>query len=451
MNSREPLITDDIEQYVTLPVDAYISESYARDEKDRLWKRVWQVACREEEIPKVGDYYTYDILDQSVIVVRTGPEDIAAYYNACRHRGRTLTEGCGHLGRFHCKYHGWQWHLNGDIAKVHEREDWRGTLKDEELALGRLQVGCWGGFVFVNFDPECESLESFLETVPYYLDQFEVGRMRYKWRKWTRVACNWKVATEAFNEGYHAATTHPMLSRWGGAATIWSGAQGRHSNLGHLGGGGGGIGTTVGGSEQMDFREVALGAAEQMKEVCNANTTDTIIEAARRLPDALPVTATPLEVSQKMMEIAWQIDAERGVEWPQIDPERYVLAGINWNIFPNTIILPNATFCLGFRARPDGYNPDSCIFEVFNLERFPPGEEPEVENTYVDDYSEESWGQLLAQDFQNMPFVQKGMHSDGLQRLQPNPFWELSIINFRRALAEYMGYGGPEPVPESGT
>lgn len=447
MNSREPLKTDEIEKFVTLPVDAYISETYAKDEKQKLWKKTWQVACREEEIQRVGNYYTYDILDQSVIVVRTQSDQIAAFQNVCLHRGRTLTEGCGLAGRFHCKYHGWQWHLDGNIAKVPEREDWCGKLQDDELRLRELKVGRWGGFVFVNFDPECEPLESFLETVPYYLDQFDVGKMRYRWRKWTRVACNWKVAIEAFNEGYHAPTTHPMLSRWG-EPTIWSGAQGRHSNLGHYGGAGGGIGTNVAGDENMDPREAALGTALQMKDVCDANTSETIIEAARRLMDVLPPSASPIEVSQKMMEIARSIDAERGVEWPEIDPERYLLAGINWNIFPNTIILPNATFCLGFRVRPDGYDPDSCIFEVFNLERFPEGEEPRPENRYIEDTSIESWGLLLSQDFSNMPFVQKGLKSDGLEVVRPNPFWELSIINFRRALAEYMGYGGPEPIPD---
>lgn len=424
MNIKQPLISDDIDKMVKLPVEAYISESYARDEKDRLWKKVWQVACREEEIPRVGNYCTYDILDQSVIVVRSGPEEISAYHNVCLHRGRALTEGCGHNGRFHCKYHGWQWELNGEIAKVYERDDWGDALNDEDLHLKRVKVGRWGGFVFVNLDPDSESLESFLETVPHYLDQFDIGKMRYKWRKWTRVACNWKVAIEAFNEGYHTDTTHPMLSRWG-TPTVWSGAQGKHSNLGQLGDGGAGIGTNIGAEGKIDPRKVALGVTLQMQEVCDANTTDTIIEAARRLPDVLPATASPLEVNIKMMETAREIDAERGVIWPELDPERFLLAGINWNVFPNTVILPNATFCLGFRARPDGYNPDSCIFEVFNLERFPEGEEPKPDNLYIDDFSEESWGLLLSQDFQNMPYVQKGLKSDGIETLLPNPFWEL--------------------------
>lgn len=58
---------------VVIPTEAYLSEQYARAEKAKLWSKVWQIACRTEELPKVGDYVTYDILDESVIVVRSAP------------------------------------------------------------------------------------------------------------------------------------------------------------------------------------------------------------------------------------------------------------------------------------------------------------------------------------------------------------------------------------------
>jgi phenylpropionate dioxygenase-like ring-hydroxylating dioxygenase large terminal subunit len=432
--------TKHTEAPLTLSAEAYISENFARDEKDLMWKRVWQVACREEEIPNIGNYCTYEIHDQSIIVVRIAEDKIAAYRNACLHRGRTLTEGCGRTARFHCKYHGWQWALDGEIAHVHERESWDGSLNDTNLRLPQVNVGTWGGFVFVNLNTDCEPLETYLKEVIYYLDQFDIHKMRYTWRKWTRVNCNWKVAIEAFNEGYHANTTHPMLNHWG-TPKIWSKAQGIHGNIGQEAGGG--IGTGINSKEGMPPREVIRGAVKQQMEVCNANTTETFIQAAEQVYRELPDTATAEEVGLKLMEFAYIIDAGRGVEWPSIDLERYMEAGINWNVFPNTIILPNVTYCLGFRARPDGLNPDSCIFEVFNLERFPEGEIPKVENEYIEDHKDPRWGLLLQQDFSNMPFVQKGMKADGL-KLTPNPYGEETVINFRRALASYMGYGGPE-------
>ncbi|MBW8755492.1 MAG: Rieske (2Fe-2S) protein, partial [Sphingomonadales bacterium] len=111
-----------------IPVAAYVSADYVRLEKERLWPRVWQMACREEEIPRPGDYYTYDIADESISVVRRQDGAIAAYHNVCPHRGRRLTAGCGRTAKFHCKYHGWQWTLDGKPAEIVDREDWGGSL-----------------------------------------------------------------------------------------------------------------------------------------------------------------------------------------------------------------------------------------------------------------------------------------------------------------------------------
>ena len=63
---------EELSKPTTIGVEAYISESYARAERDKLWRKVWQQVGRVEELPEVGSYLTYDILDDSIIVVRTG-------------------------------------------------------------------------------------------------------------------------------------------------------------------------------------------------------------------------------------------------------------------------------------------------------------------------------------------------------------------------------------------
>jgi phenylpropionate dioxygenase-like ring-hydroxylating dioxygenase large terminal subunit len=111
------------------------------------------MACREEEIPKVGDFYTYDIVDQSIIVIRTAADEIKAFHNVCPHRGRTLTEGCGHAARLFCKYHGWNWKIDDTDAKVVDWHEWAPEdLTDEDLNLMPVKVGCWGGWVYINMD-----------------------------------------------------------------------------------------------------------------------------------------------------------------------------------------------------------------------------------------------------------------------------------------------------------
>lgn len=78
-----------------IPKQRYYDPEFYALEAEMLWPRMWQMACRLEEIPKPGDFVEYEILDQSVIVARVDNHTVRAYHNACRHRGVKLVEGNG--------------------------------------------------------------------------------------------------------------------------------------------------------------------------------------------------------------------------------------------------------------------------------------------------------------------------------------------------------------------
>ena len=119
MNERadvgsQALTDEDLGEPLTYPVDAFISRDYAAAEDELLWSKVWQMAGRVEEVPEVGDFVTYDIGDESIVIVRTSPDTLKAYYNACPHRGRQLVNtpddlncACGKKRTFVCGFHGW--------------------------------------------------------------------------------------------------------------------------------------------------------------------------------------------------------------------------------------------------------------------------------------------------------------------------------------------------------
>jgi nitrite reductase/ring-hydroxylating ferredoxin subunit len=444
-NATNTLESDVPDTAVKIPVEAYISVEYARMEKKLLWDRVWQIACREEEIPNVGDYYTYDLLENSVIVVRTEPGEISAYRNSCLHRGRRLTDGCGNTTRFRCRYHAWQWNLNGENAFVPEKEDWGGALTDDILRLGKVRTGRWAGYVFVNFDPGCEPFDQFLGTLPHWIDPFEMENMRYKWRRWTYLRCNWKAALEAFIETYHAPIIHPQGNKYSSGRS-WSRAEGLHSGLGTVGREGGGIGTSVDGTRAKDHRQTLLGNLKLLDDTVGALTTDTFIAAANMMMDILPETASAAEVSGKLTDLAREMDLKRGVIWPKVSVKHMNDTGFNWHVFPNSIIEPGVSCGLGLRVRPHGYDPDVCIFEAFALERFPPGQEPRVSDIFESELTEEKWRLLWIQDFENLPDVQRGMKGAFGQAIRPNPVLEKSIINLHRNLAKYMGTGTPQLI-----
>ncbi len=50
----------------TIPTADYTSREFVAIEAERLWPRAWQVACRANEIPKVGDYAEYEIIGRSI-------------------------------------------------------------------------------------------------------------------------------------------------------------------------------------------------------------------------------------------------------------------------------------------------------------------------------------------------------------------------------------------------
>lgn len=423
-----------------VPAADYISRDFAAIEARWLWPRVWQMVCREEEIPNVGDYYTYDILDESIIVMRTAADEIRAYYNVCPHRGRRLTGGCGHTARLHCKYHGWQWNLQGRNVHVVDRHDWQGALSDDDIALKTVKVGCWSGWVYINMDPRSESLEEALSPAKAILDPFDLGGLRYQWRKSTILPCNWKVALEAFNEGYHVQTTHHQMLRYMDDVTV-SFAHGRHSMFAYwealpMGS----RSRRLGGPKDDDIRPGILAYMEDMAATLNAGSSVQAVHAARRVMQEVPPGTPPLEVLQKFGQFIYENTVSRGASFPPITPEQIRAGGIDWHLFPNQIMLQSPTGLLGYRARPNGDDPDSCIWDVYSLQRYPPGEEPVVQVEWSQDHAdEEFWGKILCQDYQNMNDVQRGMKSRGFTGARPNPKQEVAVSNFHRALHEYMG------------
>src|ERR1700678_3583823 len=88
-----PAAAEELSKPMTIGAEAYISENYARAERDKLWRKDWQQAGRGEELPEMGSYLTYDIPADSIIGVRPGRNESDGFrprHNVCMHRGRRL-------------------------------------------------------------------------------------------------------------------------------------------------------------------------------------------------------------------------------------------------------------------------------------------------------------------------------------------------------------------------
>jgi phenylpropionate dioxygenase-like ring-hydroxylating dioxygenase large terminal subunit len=193
-----------------VPVARYTSREFHELEVEKVWKRVWQMACREEDVPEVGDHVVYDIAGLSFLVVRSAPDRIQAFHNACLHRGRLLRETGGRVDELRCAFHGWCWNLDGTLKEVPCEWDFP-EVTPARYRLPEVKLGTWGGFVFINPDPEAGPLEAHLGELPSQFERWPLER-RFKLAHVAKLhECNWKVAQEAFMEAYHVVATHPQL------------------------------------------------------------------------------------------------------------------------------------------------------------------------------------------------------------------------------------------------
>ncbi len=460
---RNTITPDDMDQErpVTYPAQAFLSREYLDAEKRLLWPKIWQMTERLEDLPDVGDWFTYNVADESIIILRVSEGDqgasFRAFHNVCPHRGRQLVsvpEGVhsvrgNNRRNFICGFHGWTFDLEGTNTYILDQQDWHGDLTPDRTCLSPVKVDVWGGYIYINMAADAQPLNQFMGRAGEILDHFELSKMRYKWRQWAIYPCNWKTAIEAFLEPYHVAGTHTQLLAYGDYYAL-SKQYGWHSvssydtrddafKMSES------AGTTRAGKGD-DARVSTYELIRENYETVNfAASTETLVKAASRLKDELPEDTPPAEIIAHWMASAKRDDAARGVIWPEVPPEIMAEGGLAWGLFPNQNILHGVTFVLGYRVRPFGDDPNRCIFEAYALERFPEGEVPRTAWVHAEPTGE-NWGSVLAQDFSNMEFVQKGMKSSGFRGTLPNPHQEQKVINLHRNLANMLeGRGAPQP------
>lgn len=434
MNVNDPLGDDDI------PVSRYLSPEHHQLEVERLWRRVWQMACREEEIPEVGDTQVYEIADDSLLIVRTAPGVIRAYFNACLHRGRKLRTGPGNVPEFRCPFHGFTWKLDGSLKHIPCQWDFP-HVEEGEFRLPEAKVATWGGFVFINMDPLCEPFEEFL------------GEFREQFARWpladrftsVHVAkvlpCNWKVAQEAFMEAYHTIGTHPQLLPWLGDANSqydvrvdqphWDrtltpqGVPSPH------------VADSVSEQDVLESFYFSRGfyAATQGR--------DLALPDGEALP-AVPQGGTARQVLAARMRA--QLAELSGEDYSDVTDSE-LLDAINYLVFPNLHPWAGAKSNITYRFRPYRNDPDRCIVEVYFLSRWKRGEPRpapapvrwvEADEDFADVPELGLLGPVFDQDVANLPYVQEGLKTTRKPGITLGNYQESRIRHFHSTLETWI-------------
>jgi carnitine monooxygenase subunit len=418
-----------------IPVQRYYDEQFYKLECERLWPHVWQMACRTELIPNVGDYVEYNNVGRSVIVVRT-KDGIRAYHNVCRHRGVSLVEeqGSGNCKQqgFICPFHGWRWNIEGKNTFVYAPQLFSERQLDEkDIALKQVRVEEWIGCVFINFDDNAPSIREVAGPVGAGLEAYNSDKLRSEWWLATVLPCNWKISMEAFMEGYHTMRTHPQLhaARPAQFNAIYSNETD-------------GIARTN--APKISARDNILSQLKQMELVSEgmagmAHPKDVAV--ARTLLDVeLPedpdqaVAAWYGMVNRKVTEEG----RARGEPTPDLDhiARNSPVLPVEF-IFPHYFVLPFLSSFASYRIRP--LTAETCVFELWALTHFKEGEEPEVPmKPKFLPYDSLEYPPIPQQDYANIPRQQKGLHNGEFEFMRLARHIEGLISNYQRLIDGYL-------------
>jgi len=411
----------------------YHDEGFFRAEREKLWPRVWQMACRLEEIPEVGDYTVYELLDQSVIMIHTR-DGVKGFRNACRHRGVKLAHGPGHCGSegFVCPFHGWRWNGEGENTFVFGSQIFSPELIEHaQIDLAPVRTETWAGCAFINFDDSAPSLRESLGPVAGRIDARAADKLRTEWWFGTVIPCNWKLAMEAFHESYHVMQTHPQLFHETPNATL------------HYGRDADGLPVLEGQTGRALANQLIAFNAKISEGMGGSLVHTTEVAALEKLRD-MEVPDDPAEVGATFARrAATQIAADaraRGAPTFDILRANDDMAYVDF-VFPNFFLLPAFGAMASYRMRP--ITPETCLMEIWCLVHVPENEahDSPSEPTMLP-YDSQDFPEIPRQDYSNLPIQQTGLHNIDFMRLGKGTGSGLDgeglISNYQRVLDGFL-------------
>ncbi len=411
------------DEAMKVPVRRYTDPEYHKLEVEKLWKHVWQMACREAQIPVVGDHINYQIAGMDILVVRSEEHTIRAYRNICLHRGRVLKEFDGRDEELRCAFHGIAWNLDGTIKHVPCK--WDFPQVGEEWSLPEVKVDTWGGFVFVNLDLDAPPLAEHVGALDDHFSAWPLEERFTQVHVGKILRCNWKLAQEAFMESFHVVATHPQLLAGMGDTITQYDAFGNFAR-----------GITPNGVTSTHVRNW-VPTEQDMIDALTDRTLD--IPIIVEVPEGSTSRAALADFRRKGME------AVVGVEKAQALSDAEVCDSLVYTLFPN--LHPWGSYNrLVYRFRPYGNHHNLCIMECMVLSPFLGNRPPDAQLHMLgvdDDWTEATELGLLTrvfnQDVYNLPRVQEGLESGAIDEVIFARYQETKIRMAHAELERWVG------------
>jgi nitrite reductase/ring-hydroxylating ferredoxin subunit len=419
-----------------IPVSRYTSRAWQDLESERLWTRVWQIACTEDCVAAPGDYWVYEIGALSILVLRDEEGVLRAFQNACRHRGNLLLSGSGRgLDEVRCRYHDWCYDLKGHQRGISQNDAHAG--RPGPMSLVPVSVGAWGGFVFVNLDPDCEPLEEFLEVLPQELAWVGMHDFSCSLFMTVRIACNWKAVVDAFIETYHLHSVHPQMLAIADDVNTPITLYDKHTMFMQPYGvssprRGGDV------SDQELWEEFVLNLGHRLG----------LPFASAEDPGSHPPVPEGKTLRDVLVERIRAHLATLSPRYSDLDDHR-IIDDFHYHIFPNAVFNVFAGWYGLIRARP-GATPDECFLDMWNFDLLAaddPRHHARPEEKLLTPEEIRALGPVLLQDLELLPDIQKGLHQPGIETMQLVPA-EARIGRMHEILDRYLDPPPDQRLPE---
>lgn len=393
----------------------YTSKEFATLEMEHMWTKVWLLLGREDEMPNPGDWQQEEVGTESILMVRQTDGSIKAFYNVCQHRGqRLVSERKGHARRFVCPYHSWAWMPDGELNFVQDPDDFPQGNPCGKVTLEEIHCDTFAGFIWINMDPECESLSSFLGPISEDWEVYGVESWTRYVAKTTIAPCNWKIVMDNFNESYHVNTVHkpkgPNVDKLRmnlGIDTNYKATRFDMADEGH--------------NRMIMLGDYGGPATEENEEI-----GEPLASALREWElDPEDFRGRGEETRQAMQKAKRKLGPERGYDYFSKLNDSQLTDAYHYNLFPNFAVSVWAEGFHFLRARPHPTDPEQCIFDNWWYAPNPAGVSSPVQTTdglverdAIVEHEffaagEKSMGLTIDQDMGIFPGQQMSMRSRG--------------------------------------
>ena len=278
-----------------------------------------------------------------------------------------------------------------------------------------------------------------LDPMPSLLDPLGLETMRVQWWKATVLPANWKIAMEAFVEGYHIMASHPALTQGLGEAYD----PGRPGLLGPP-------------PRPLAYANRPGSQRRHQQRVDEQAQVEALIEASQMLCEGLEAMTLPRDLraietlrqrpvpeggslGAELVRVIYEQAASSGVPLPRLGAEELGRWGGVFFVFPHYFVLPQYGNALIYRFRPlDG--PEQCLLELWSVTIPAAGEEfgpPTMGGPFAPDDADH-FGWIPRQDFANIVRQQRGLHNRGFKGSRLSPTHEVGITHLHREIDRYL-------------